>query len=148
MLILDNLMTLDLDPSGRRTRSAFVNGLADLAANIHLLWLIRKSLTFLRREDIGGSGDITNLADNVYIIHRCNKDFAKRAPEFLGQEEVTKIVEGDGFSNVVEVCKNRLSVDILDLYGDQVETGHRLWNQQLAGGLQGRDEGVALCILT
>jgi archaellum biogenesis ATPase FlaH len=131
LLILDNLMTLDLDAfSGDKNekQSSFVNGLADLAkqANIHIILVAhpRKSLTFLRREDIGGSGDITNLADNVYIIHRCNKDFEKRAPEFLGQDEVTKITQGDGFSNVVEVCKNRFvgSVDNIFGYYYEMET--------------------------
>ena len=131
LLILDNLMTLDLDAfSGDKNekQSAFVNSLADLAkqANIHIVLVAhpRKSLTFLRREDIGGSGDITNLADNVYIIHRINKDFVKRAPEFLGNEDVAKIVEYDGFSNVVEVCKNRFvgSVDNIFGYYYEMET--------------------------
>ena len=131
LLILDNLMTLDLDAfSGDKNekQSSFVNSLADLAkqANIHIILVAhpRKSLTFLRREDIGGSGDITNLADNVYIIHRCNKDFEKRAPEHLGQEEVTKITQGDCFSNVVEVCKNRFvgSVDNIFGYYYELET--------------------------
>ena len=124
LMILDNLMTLDLDSfSGDKNerQSSFVNSLADLAkqANIHIILVAhpRKSLTFLRREDIGGSGDITNLADNVYIIHRCNKDFEKRAPEFLGQEDVTRIVQGEGFSNVVEVCKNRFIGSVDNIFG-------------------------------
>ena len=124
LLILDNLMTLDLDSfSGDKNekQSSFVNSLADLAkqANIHIILVAhpRKSLTFLRREDIGGSGDITNLADNVYIIHRCNKDFEKRAPEFLGQDEVNKITQYDGFSNVVEVCKNRFVGSVDNIFG-------------------------------
>ena len=124
LLILDNLMTLDLDSfSGDKNekQSSFVNSLADLAkqANIHIILVAhpRKSLTFLRREDIGGSGDITNLADNVYIIHRCNKDFEKRAPEFLGQDEVNKITQYDGYSNVVEVCKNRFVGSVDNIFG-------------------------------
>jgi hypothetical protein len=124
-------MTLDLDAFGgdkNEKQSSFVNSLADLAkqANIHIILVAhpRKSLTFLRREDIGGSGDITNLADNVYIIHRCNKDFVKRAPEFLGIDEVTKIVETEGYSNIVEVCKNRFigSVDNVFGYFYEMET--------------------------
>jgi hypothetical protein len=138
LLILDNLMTLDLDSfSGDKNekQSSFVNGLADLAkqANIHIILVAhpRKSLTFLRREDIGGSGDITNLADNVYIIHRCNKDFEKRAPEFLGQDEVTKITQGEGYSNVVEVCKNRFvgSVDNIFGYYYEMETKRFMQNK-------------------
>ena len=124
LLILDNLMTLDLDAfSGDKNekQSSFVNSLADLAkqANIHIILVAhpRKSLTFLRREDIGGSGDITNLADNVYVIHRCNKDFEKRAPEFLGQDEVNKITQDDGYSNVVEVCKNRFVGSVDNIFG-------------------------------
>jgi archaellum biogenesis ATPase FlaH len=124
LLILDNLMTLDLDAfSGDKNdrQSSFVNSLADLAkqANIHIILVAhpRKSLTFLRREDIGGSGDITNLADNVYIIHRCNKDFEKRAPEFLGQEIVSQIIMHDDFSNIVEVCKNRFVGSVDNIFG-------------------------------
>ena len=124
LLVLDNLMTLDLDAFGgdkNDKQSSFVNSLADLAkqTNIHIILVAhpRKSLTFLRREDIGGSGDITNLADNVYIIHRCNKDFAKRALEFLGLEEVTRIVEAEGYSNVVEVCKNRFVGSVDNIFG-------------------------------
>ena len=131
LLILDNLMTLDLDAfSGDKNekQSSFVNSLADLAklANIHIILVAhpRKSLTFLRREDIGGSGDITNLADNVYIIHRVNKDFVKRAPEFLGVEDVMRIAETEGYSNIVEVCKNRFvgSVDNIFGYYYELET--------------------------
>lgn len=132
LLILDNLMTLDLDSFGgdkNEKQSSFVNSLADLAkqANIHIILVAhpRKSLTFLRREDIGGSGDITNLADNVYIIHRCNKDFEKRAPEFLGQDEVNKITQCDGFSNVVEVCKNRFVGSVDNIFGYYYETETR-----------------------
>jgi replicative DNA helicase len=124
LLILDNLMTLDLDAfSGDKNekQSSFVNSLADLAkqANIHIILVAhpRKSLTFLRREDIGGSGDITNLADNVYIIHRINKDFVKRAPEFLGTEEVIRIAETENFSNIVEVCKNRFVGSVDNIFG-------------------------------
>lgn len=124
LMILDNLMTLDLDAFNgdkNEKQSAFVNSLADLAkqANIHIILVAhpRKSMTFLRREDIGGSGDITNLADNVYIIHRCNKDFAKRAPEFLGFDEVMKIIETDRYSNVVEVCKNRFIGSVDNIFG-------------------------------
>ena len=136
LLILDNLMTLDLDAfSGDKNekQSSFVNGLADLAkqANIHIILVAhpRKSLTFLRREDIGGSGDITNLADNVYIIHRCNKDFEKRAPEFLGQDEVTKLTQGEGYSNVVEVCKNRFVGSVDNIFGYYYEMETRRFMQ-------------------
>lgn len=129
LLILDNLMTLDLDAfSGDKNekQSSFVNSLADLAKQTHVHIILvahpRKSLTFLRREDIGGSGDITNLADNVYIIHRCNKDFEKRAPEFLGQDEVNKIIQYEEFSNVVEVCKNRFVGSVDNIFGYYYES--------------------------
>jgi hypothetical protein len=136
LLILDNLMTLDLDAfSGDKNekQSAFVNSLADLAkqANIHIILVAhpRKSMTFLRREDIGGSGDITNLADNVYIIHRCNKDFEKRAPEFLGQDIVSQIVMSDDFSNIVEVCKNRFVGSVDNIFGYYYEPETRRFMQ-------------------
>ena len=93
---------------------------------------------------------------------------SKRAPEFLGQEEVTKIVEGDGFSNVVEVCKNRFigSVDkhlrILlrdgdqEVYGEQdgayrlrmesSSNSSRIWTLRIYG-LNNREWGVQMTLM-
>ena len=66
----------------------------------------RKSVSFLRKEDIAGTSDITNAADNVFIVHRVNNDFKRRAKEFFGEKMVME--EFEPYGNVLEVCKCRM----------------------------------------
>ena len=47
---------------------------------------------------------MTNAVENVFIVHRVNRDFVKSAKEFFGEQEVEKYKD---FGNVIEVCKNR-----------------------------------------
>jgi hypothetical protein len=61
-------------------------------------------MTFLRKESISGTADLTNLADNVFIIHRVGKDFEERAGLFLGHANVERYL---GYDCVMEVAKNR-----------------------------------------
>ena len=71
----------------------------------------RKQNDFLRKESISGTADLTNIADNVFLIHRVGQDFQKRAGEFLGEAKVQEYL---GFSNVLEVAKNR-QMGVVDL---------------------------------
>lgn len=111
LFVLDNLMAMDIsDFSGdsNEKQKSLVQAIMAFAKKykVHCILVAhpRKEVTFLRKESISGSGDISNLVDNIFIIHRVNQDFAKRAPEFLGQNKVDECVD---FSNVVEVAKNR-----------------------------------------
>lgn len=110
-IILDNLMAIDIfnldgDKYGKQT--SFVTKLTDLAkdkqVHIHLVAHPRKTTTFLRKGDIAGTGDISNLVDNVFIVHRVNNDFRAHARDFFTDEVASQYYR---FSNVVEVCKNR-----------------------------------------
>lgn len=111
VLILDNLMSMDLKNYGDNkyeTQSILVQQLSALAKelNIHIHFVChpRKATSFLRKEDIAGTGDLTNIADNVYIMHRVNQDFKVRTKEMFKWKEDNPIYE---YTNVLEICKNR-----------------------------------------
>lgn len=112
-ILLDNLMALDISKSNDNEyakQTEFILELVDLGKkkNIHMILVAhpRKSTTFLRKEDIGGSGNLSNAVDNVFVIHRVNRDFEKRASEFYDKNILIDITDR-GYGNVLECCKNR-----------------------------------------
>ena len=125
LFILDNLMAMSLvgfKGDGNEKQKALILEVKQMAKKygIHIILVAhpRKEVTFIRKESISGSGDISNIVDNILIVHRVNQDFEKRATEFLGAEKTSRY---STFSNVVEVAKNRSEgkVDVLaGLYFD------------------------------
>ncbi len=113
MVIIDNMMSLDLaGVSGEKyeKQTSLVLALCELAkqkkVHIHFVAHPRKSLGFLRKNDISGTADITNAADNVFIVHRVNTDFKQSTKRDMGWKEDNPIYLCN-FSNVIEICKNR-----------------------------------------
>lgn len=113
LIVLDNLMALNLDSfDGDKyaKQTLFINDLKEYAKllNIHIILVChpRKEMGFLRKESISGTADLTNLCDNLFIIHRVGKDFETRATEFFGKKRAEEIMDGR-FDSMVEVCKNR-----------------------------------------
>ena len=111
VLIIDNLMSLDLTSViGEKfeKQTSLVLALTSLCklknVVIHFITHPRKTMTFLRKNDISGTADITNAADNVFLVHRCNTDFKKSIKEYLGIKDDNPLLQYD---NVIEVCKNR-----------------------------------------
>ena len=111
LIVLDNLAALCIDGYDSGTyanQTKFILDLKDYAKqkNIHVILVAhpRKQNDFLRKESISGTADLTNIADNVFLIHRVGKDFEKRAGEFLGADKVMPYLE---YSTVLEVAKNR-----------------------------------------
>lgn len=111
LIILDNLAALsidDYDSDKYSNQSKFIYELKDYAKkkNVHILLVAhpRKQNFFLRREGISGSADLSNIADNVILIHRVGKDFETRAKEFFGEEQATMYMN---YSTILEVSKNR-----------------------------------------
>lgn len=113
MVIMDNLMSLNLSMfSGDKLQqqTEFILKIVEMAHQynvaVNVVCHPRKSMPnmFLRKEDISGSADLTNAVENVFIVHRVNRDFIKSAKEFFGEQEVEKYKD---FGNVIEVCKNR-----------------------------------------
>lgn len=111
VIVLDNLMSMDLNTYGDNkydVQSKFVQELSAIAkkygVHIHFICHPRKVTTFLRKIDISGSGDITNVSDNVFIMHRVNQDFKIRLKEMFKLNDDNELFE---YSNVLEICKNR-----------------------------------------
>lgn len=112
LCIIDNLMALDLssyDKDKYEAQTKFVWALKNLAelTNTHILFVAhpRKSQGFLRLDDIAGSGNISNIVDNAFIIHRWNKDFVKGYKDTYQKEP-----DKDGIpisDNVIEIVKSR-----------------------------------------
>ena len=120
LIVLDNLMALQISGLAgdkNEKQKQFILDIVEFAKrhSVHIVVVChpRKesgAQTFLRKESIAGSGDLTNAVQNVAIVHRVGDDFCKRASEFFGKEKVEKYME---YSNVVEWCKNR-SYGIVD----------------------------------
>lgn len=111
VVILDNLMSMNLASYGDQkydVQTKLVTELSALAkekqVHIHFVCHPRKSLSFLRKNDISGTADLTNIADNVIIMHRVNVDFKTKTKEMFGWNEGHEIYQ---YTNVLEVCKNR-----------------------------------------
>jgi hypothetical protein len=111
MVIIDNMMSLDVASIGGEKyerQTALVIALCELAKhyNIHIHFIAhpRKTIGFLRKTDISGTADLTNAADNVFIVHRVNRDFKQATKQDLGLKDDNILYQ---FSNVVEICKNR-----------------------------------------
>lgn len=112
LCIIDNMMALDLtaynsnDKYEAQTNFVWeLKNLADLT-NTHIIFVAhpRKANGFLRLVDIAGSGNIGNIVDNAFIIHRWNHDFEK------GYEDEFKHAPGNDIpecSNVIEITKER-----------------------------------------
>ncbi len=111
MVVLDNVMAIDFDDlsfdKNNAQKKAFL-GIHKLAEDkdihIHIVAHPRKSISFLRKADISGTADMTNIAENVLICHRNNNDFQRAVAEFFPHEMASVLNE---CSNYIEVCKNR-----------------------------------------
>jgi len=111
IVILDNLMSIDLDATTynkNEKQSNFIQEIVRFARenDVHIIVVAhpRKSIGFLRIDDIAGTADLANAVDNVFIIHRVNNDFKRLAKLTLGVKEDSSLFQYD---NVLEICKNR-----------------------------------------
>lgn len=120
LLVLDNLFSLDIDlfeGTKNDQQKKLVLQICEFAKskNVHIILVAhpRKSMAFLRKDDISGTSDIGNAANNIFIVHRNNNDFQKRALEFFGTQMFTQM-DLCKYGNVVEVCKCRMFGDAVD----------------------------------
>lgn len=109
VIIIDNLMSIELSNQNKYDeQSILIKELSSLAKklNIHIHFVChpRKAMTFLRKNDISGTADLTNIADNVFILHRVGDDFKNSIKESKHLKEDNPIFQ---FTNVIEICKNR-----------------------------------------
>lgn len=113
VVLLDNLMTLDLralDENKYDRQSILLQKLTDLAkelnVHIHLVAHPHKALSYIQVDNISGSGDISNKADNVFVLSRIDTGFKAVAEEYLGKFEYNTVIES-GCTNIIEVSKFR-----------------------------------------
>lgn len=111
IFVVDNIMALDLadisNDKYERQKIAVLK-LKEIAIkyNIHIILVAhpRKSVSFLRKDDVSGSADLTNAVENVLLIHRVNNDFIRRSVEFFDKGKAEEYFK---YGNVIEVAKNR-----------------------------------------
>jgi hypothetical protein len=111
LLVLDNLACMKLSSNRNEKldqQSSFIKELADYARSksIHIILIAhpRKSFGVVRKDDIAGSYDLSNMADNVLIMHKVNEDFFKNAKDFWRKEVFE---EYKCYDSLIEVAKNR-----------------------------------------
>lgn len=111
MIILDNIMTLDLDELAFDNNSKQKKAILSISSlakkydvHIHIVAHPRKAVGFLRKDDIAGTADLSNMVENVFIVHRVNNDFIRYTNDYFGNGEASWMHK---FNNVIETCKNR-----------------------------------------
>lgn len=111
LLVLDNLMAFNisgLSESKWDAQTQFVWKLHELAQkySVHIMFVAhpRKSIGFLRLDDISGTADIANAVENAFIVHRNNSDFHRRSKEMFGWKDEDAIYKA---TNVIEIAKDR-----------------------------------------
>ena len=84
--------------------------------NVHIAFICHptKVKALIRKEDVSGSSDITNCADQVFILHRNTADFKVRSREFFGWKDNESIYSYD---NIIEIAKDRENGNIEKLLG-------------------------------
>lgn len=138
VVLLDNLMVLDirmLDENKYDRQAILLQKLEDMAKelniHIHLVAHPHKSIGYIRIDNISGSGDIGNKADNIFIMSRVNNDFRTSAPDYLDKFEFEDVI-GCGCTNVIEIAKFRakgtLMGSLVKLWFE--EESNRLKNDQ------------------
>ena len=124
VVIIDNLMALDI-PTGNldkydmqsRIAKRFSAMAKELNVHVHFICHPRKTEAFPRKGDISGTADLTNVADNVFMVHRINADFMMRYKSVY-----PKLVIGPDVSTIIEIMKNRdlgIVDEIIKLYFDR-----------------------------
>ena len=113
LVIIDNMAILNLSnikPGADKyeQQTLFVEMLKNISiqCNCHVIFVAhpRKANGFLRLDDISGSGNIGNLVDNAFIVHRNNEDFHRLTKEMFKWKEDDPRYSG---TNCVEICKDR-----------------------------------------
>lgn len=117
LVVIDNLMALDISGMGNEKNDAqkdFVLSLERIAKahNVHIAFVAhpRKTMGFLRKEDISGSANLSDAVDDVFIVHRVNRDFHSRSTNPPDRNPVLSAndrIFTEEATNCLEICKDR-----------------------------------------
>lgn len=140
LFILDNLFSLDIDVLNgdkNNKQKELIIQICQFAKKNHVHIILvchpRKVTTFLRKNDISGSSDLSNAVDNVFIAHRVNNDFIKGGEDFLGKSTIQKYT---GYGNVIEVAKNRMYGVVDRMFGMYYDIPTRRFMNELTENVQ------------
>jgi replicative DNA helicase len=143
--LLDNLLSIDLGTTNQdnlwQEQKKFMVRLINFANKFNILIVLvahpRKTaeLRRLTSDDVGGSGDITNLAHYVLSIHRYSK--SEKEGEKDGKGNYKKGKEPIKYDCVLDLFKNRITGHAnksIDLYFDYLgykfyKTPAQLWKR-------------------
>lgn len=128
LCIIDNLMALDLsfyDRDKYDAQTAFVWSLKNLAelTNTHIIFVAhpKKVNGFIRLNDISGSGNIGNIVDNAFMVHRHNRDFDNGFQETFKVDPDKSGITSE-VTNIIEIAKDRefgLQDEFIPLYFEE-----------------------------
>lgn len=111
LILIDNLSALNIENLDGKTfekQTHFINQLKDYAKekNLHVIVVIhpKKQDGLIRKESVSGAQNLTQLVDNVVLVHRFNVDFEKKATEYFGRDFVDK---HRGCDALLEIAKSR-----------------------------------------
>ena len=129
VFVIDNMMSMNIDVfdgDKNEKQKQFILALKDFAMEeqVHVILVAhpRKSVAFLRKTDISGSGDIINAVDNCFIFHRVNEDFIHAITDFYDAARASQLRQ---YGNVLAVEKNRLRGVVDLMVGVQYEIESR-----------------------
>lgn len=129
VFVIDNMMSMNIDVfdgDKNEKQKQFILALKDFAMEeqVHVILVAhpRKSVAFLRKTDISGSGDIINAVDNCFIFHRVNEDFIHAITDFYDAARASQLRQ---YGNVLAVEKNRLRGVVDLMVGMQYEIESR-----------------------
>lgn len=125
VFLVDNLMTARFSTSKEadffRAQSNFTGRLVEFAkkyeVHVHLVAHPRKTSGQIESDDVGGSGDITNRADNVFSMERLSGEEAQIS----------------GFSNLLHVLKNRSFGETVSIGLNYDEASRRFYKAGTGG---------------
>lgn len=107
VFLVDNLMTARFSTSAERdffrAQSNFTGRLVEFAkkfeVHVHLVAHPRKSQGHLEADDVSGSGDITNRADNVFSLDRLDEKEAEK----MGCDAALKVLKNRSFGETPHI---------------------------------------------
>lgn len=127
VIILDNLMSIDIGGADSYKNAKQTELIWDIKRfaednSVHIVLVAHPRKTVggvLRIDDIAGTSDLTNAADNVFLLHRVNFDFKRNAMALFRWSENHELLQYD---NIIEIAKNRdlgRVDDMIGLYFDK-----------------------------
>lgn len=105
--LVDNIMTAELSDAQKvgywQAQSSFVGRLVAFAkardVHVHLVAHPRKTEKRIENDDVGGSGDITNRADNVFKIERVKEEERDQA----GHDTLLSVMKNREFGDMPKI---------------------------------------------